>query len=160
MSLRNEDNNTTITPGPRKRLNNITYNRFLRKLKRKTYAKAIQSQLKSIHNCGCITQCFKIFAESGKRSVDLDAIKKILLNAEVSKLSEVFNTPSEVCADTSLSHESLTLFPAHLFAMTGRRKRGPGPWNTSNTWLKFSQIEGIFLKTNYGIRGRRYWKHQ
>ena len=40
MSLKNEGNNTTITPDPIKRLNNITDNRVLRKRKRKTYAEA------------------------------------------------------------------------------------------------------------------------
>ena len=45
MSLKNEDNNTTITPDPTKRLNNITDNPVLRKRKRKTYAEAVQSDL-------------------------------------------------------------------------------------------------------------------
>ena len=64
------------------------------------------------HNCnqntivGISPNVSKFDAESGKRSVDLDTIKKTLLSAEVSKLSEVSNTPSDVCADTSLSHKS------------------------------------------------------
>ena len=45
MSLKNEDNNITLTTDPMKRLNNITDNRFLRKRKRKPYAEATQSDL-------------------------------------------------------------------------------------------------------------------
>ena len=41
-----------------------------------------------------------------------------------------------------------------------RRKAQKRPWNTSNKRSKLAQIEGIFLKINYRIRGRRYWKHQ
>ena len=32
-------------------------------------------------------------------------------------------------------------------------------WNTLNTWLKLDQIEGIFLRINYAVRERRYWKY-
>ena len=32
-------------------------------------------------------------------------------------------------------------------------------WNTSNTWLEFAQIESIFFRINYGIRGWWYWKY-
>ena len=48
----------------------------------------------------------KVDAESGIRSVDLEAIKKTLLNAEVFKFSKVSNTPPYVRVDTSLSHNS------------------------------------------------------
>ena len=30
---------------------------------------------------------------------------------------------------------------------------------TLNTRLKLDQVEGIFLRTNYGIREQRYWKY-
>ena len=46
----------------------------------------------------------KIDAESGKRSVDLEAIRKTLLSAKVSKFSKVSNTPPDVCVETPLSH--------------------------------------------------------
>ena len=45
----------------------------------------------------------KLDAESGKRSVDLEAIKKNLLSAEGFKFS---NTPPNICVDTSFSHNS------------------------------------------------------
>ena len=41
-----------------------------------------------------------------------------------------------------------------------KREANKRTWNTSSTWSKFAQIQGIFLRRNYGIRGRRYWKHQ
>ena len=41
-----------------------------------------------------------------------------------------------------------------------KRKAEKRPWNTSNTWLKLAQIEGIFFRINYRICGLRYWKHQ
>ena len=46
----------------------------------------------------------------------------------------------------------------NLFAIKKRRKKRP--WNTSNMWLKFAQIEGIFFRINYRIRGPFHWKHQ
>ena len=45
----------------------------------------------------------KLVQKSGKRSVDLETIKKTLLSTEASKFS---NTPPDVCVDTSLSHNS------------------------------------------------------
>ena len=48
----------------------------------------------------------KVGAESGKRSVDLEAINKTLLSGEVSKFPKVSNTPPDVCVDTSFSHNS------------------------------------------------------
>ena len=33
------------------------------------------------------------------------------------------------------------------------------PWNTSDTWLIFSQIESIFLRINYRMHEQQYWKH-
>ena len=48
----------------------------------------------------------KLDAESGKRSVDLAAIKKTLLSAEGPKLSKVSNTPPTICVNTFLSHNS------------------------------------------------------
>ena len=106
MSLKNEENNITLTLDPMKRLNNITDNRVLRKQKRKTYAKATQSDLLKgkivdiSHNVG------KVGAKSGKRSVDLEAIKKTLLSIEASKIFKVSNTSPDVCVDISLSHNS------------------------------------------------------
>ena len=41
-----------------------------------------------------------------------------------------------------------------------KKKAEKRAWNTSNTWLKFAQIEGIFFRINFGIRGRRCWKYQ
>ena len=35
-----------------------------------------------------------------------------------------------------------------------KRKVKERLWDTSNTWLKFAQLEGIFFKTNYQIRGQ------
>ena len=45
MSVRNEDNNTTTTRDPMKKLNNITDNFVLRKRKRKAYAETTQLDL-------------------------------------------------------------------------------------------------------------------
>ena len=106
MPLRNEDKNTTMTPDPMKRLNNITDNRVLRKRKRKTYAEAKQSDLLEGKSAVIPPNVGKVDAEKGKRSADLEAIKKTLLSAEVSKFSKVSNTPPDVCVDTSLSHNS------------------------------------------------------
>ena len=106
MSLKNEDNNTTTTLDLMKTLNNITDNRVLWKRKRKSYAEATQSDLLEGKIVGMSPNIGKVDAESGKRSVDLEAIKKTLLNAEVSKFSKVSNTPPDVCAYTSLSHNS------------------------------------------------------
>ena len=105
MPLRNEDNNTTIMY-PMKRLNNITDNRVLRKRKRKTYGEATQSDLLEGKNVDIPPNVRKVHAESGKRSVDLEVIKRTLFSAEVSKFSKVSNTPPDVCVDKSLSHNS------------------------------------------------------
>ena len=40
------------------------------------------------------------------------------------------------------------------------RKVKKKPWNTSNMWLIFALIEGIFFTKNYGIHWRWYWKYQ
>ena len=106
MSLKNEDNNTTITPDPMKRLNNITDNPVLRKRKRKTYAEAVQSDLLEGKIVVTSPNVRKSDGKICKRPADLDAIKKSLLNAEVSKFFKVSNTPSNVYVDTSLSHNS------------------------------------------------------
>ena len=106
MSLKNEDSNITLTPDPMKRLNNITGNRVLRKRKRKTYAEEIQSDILEGKMVGISPKVGKVSAESGKRFVDLEAIKKTLLSAEVSKFSKVSHTPQDVGVDTSLSHNS------------------------------------------------------
>ena len=84
-----------------KTLNNITDNRVLWKRKRKSYAEATQSDLLEGKIVGMSPNIGKV-----KRSVDLEAIKKTLLSAEVSKFSKVSNTPPDVCAYTSLSHNS------------------------------------------------------
>ena len=106
MSLKNKDNNITLTPDPMKRLNNITDNRVLRKRKRKTYAEATQSDLLDGKIVDISPNVGKVGAKSGKRSVDLEPIKKTLLSTEASKFSKVSNTPPDVCVDTSLSHNS------------------------------------------------------
>ena len=41
-----------------------------------------------------------------------------------------------------------------------KREAKKRPWKSSNMWLKFAQIEGIFFKINYGICGQRCWKHR
>ena len=50
-----------------------------------------------------------------------------------------------------------TLFPVHLFTIKKVKNR---PWNTSNTWLKFSKTKGIFFRINCGISGQQYREHQ
>ena len=106
MSLKNEDNNITLTPDLMKRLNNITDNRVLRKRKRKIYAEATQSDLLEGKFVDILPNVGKVGAKSGKRSVDLEAIKKTLLSTEASKFSKVSNTPPDFCVDKSLSHNS------------------------------------------------------
>ena len=54
--------------------------------------------------------------------------------------------------------ELLTSSPSTSFCYTGKAKKRP--WSTSNTWLKFAQIEGKSSRINYGIRERWYSKHQ
>ena len=51
----------------------------------------------------------------------------------------------------------LNLVPSASFCYN--RKAEKKPWNTSNRWIKFGQIEEIFFRINYGIRGQRYWKY-
>ena len=53
---------------------------------------------------------------------------------------------------------SVNLVPSASFRY--KKKAEKRLWNTSNTWLKFAQIEGIFFRINYRIYGRQYWKHQ
>ena len=62
-------------------------NRVLRKRKRTTYAEASQSDLTEGKSVGIPPNVGNVDAESGNRSVDLEAIKMTLLNAEVSKFS-------------------------------------------------------------------------
>ena len=106
MSLKNEDKNTAIKPDPIKRLNNITDNRVLRKRRRKAYVEATQSDLVESKIVDISPNVGKVDAENGKRSFDLEAIKKTFLSAEGSKFSKVSNTPPNICVDTSLSHNS------------------------------------------------------
>ena len=91
-----------------KRLINITDNCVLRKRKRKTYAEATQSDLLQSKILGISLNVGKVDEENGGRSIDLEAIKKTLLSAKLSKFSRVIitNTPPDVCADTFLSHNS------------------------------------------------------
>ena len=98
-----------MTPDPMKKLNNITDNRVLRKRKRETYAEATQSDLLEGKKVGIRPNVGKVNAEGGKRSIDLEAIKKTLLSAEVSKFSKVSNTPPDGCVDTSLSYNCSNL---------------------------------------------------
>ena len=93
MLLKNEDNNTAIKPDPMKRFGNITDNRVLRKRKQRTNAKTTQSDLVESKIVDISPNVEKVDAESGKRSFDLEAIKKNLLSAEGSKFSKVSNTP-------------------------------------------------------------------
>ena len=58
------------------------------------------------------------------------------------------------CYYHEISPESTSSL-AHLFAIRGRRKRGPGTLDITHV-IKIAQIEGIFLRINYEIRGRRY----
>ena len=51
----------------------------------------------------------KVDAESGKRTLVLEAIKMNLLSAEGSKFSKVSNAPPNVCVDASLTHNSSNL---------------------------------------------------
>ena len=106
MLLKNEDKNTATKPDPMKRFDNITDNRVLRKRKQKTYAEATKSDLVESKIVDISPNVEKVDAESGKRSFDLEAIKKNLLSAEGSKFSKVSNTPPNICVDTSLSHNS------------------------------------------------------
>ena len=106
MSLKNEDNGITLTPDPMKRLNDITDNHVLRKRKRKIYAEATQSDLLEGKIADISPNVGKVGAKSGKKSVDLEAIKKTLLSTEASKYSEVSNTPPDICVDISLFHNS------------------------------------------------------
>ena len=106
MLLKNEDKNIATKPDPMKRFNNITDNRVLRKRKEKTYAEATKSDLVESKIVDISPNVEKVDAESGKRSSDLEAIKKSLLSAEGSKFSEVSKTPPTVCVDTSLSQNS------------------------------------------------------
>ena len=82
MSSKNEDKNTAIKPDPMKRFDNITDNRVLRKRKQKTYAEATQSVIVESKIVDMSPNVEKVDAESGKRSFDLEAIKKNLLSAE------------------------------------------------------------------------------
>ena len=96
MLLKNEDNNTAIKPDPMKRFGNITDNRVLREGKQRTYVKATQSDLVESKIVDISPNVEKVDAESGKRSFDLEAIKKNLLSAEGSKFSKVSNTPPNI----------------------------------------------------------------
>ena len=51
----------------------------------------------------------------------------------------------------------LNLVPSASFCYNRKAKKKP--WNTSNRWIKFGQIEEIFFRINYGIRKQRYWKY-
>ena len=111
MLLKNKDKNTTTKPDPMKRFDNITDNRVLRKRKQKTYAEATKSDLVEIKIVDISSNVEKVDAEIGKRSFDLEAIKKNLLSAEGSKFSKVSNTPPYICVNTSLSHNSSDFVP-------------------------------------------------
>ena len=93
-----------------KRLNNITDNRVLKKRKRKIYAEARQSDLLEGNIVGISPNVGKVDAENGKRSVDLEAIKKTLLSAEASKFSK-FLTLHQMFVRINLS----TITPPTLF---------------------------------------------
>ena len=62
----------------------------------------------------------------------------------------VISTPSDV-------QPVYNLDPSAFFRY--KRKAKKSLWNTSDMWLKFAQIEDIFFRINYGIRGRQYWKY-
>ena len=86
-------------PDPTNRLSNITDNLVLRKWKRKTYAETTQSDLLEGKIVGISPNAGNVDAESGKRSVDLEAIKKTFFSVEVSKFSKVSNTPPDVLCE-------------------------------------------------------------
>ena len=46
------------------------------------------------------------------------------------------------------------LAPNALFCYGSKAKKKP--WSTSNTELKFAQIDCIFFRINYGKRGNQY----
>ena len=46
------------------------------------------------------------------------------------------------------------LTPNALFCYGSKAKKIP--WSTSNTELKFAQIDCIFFRINYGKRGNQY----
>ena len=48
--------------------------------------------------------------------------------------------------------------PSASFHYKGKAKNRP--WNTLNMWSEFAEIEGIFFRINYEIRGRHCWKQQ
>ena len=109
MLLKNEDKNTTTKLDPIKRFDNITDNRDLRKRKQKTGA--TKSDVAESKIVDISPNVEKVDAESSKKSSDLEAIKKNLLNAEGSKFSMVSNTPPNICVDTSLCHNSSNFVP-------------------------------------------------
>ena len=67
---------------------------------------ATRSDLVESKIVGILPNVGKVDEESAKRSVHLETIKKTLLSAEGSKFSKVYNTPPNICVDTSLSHNS------------------------------------------------------
>ena len=89
-----------------KRFDKITDNRVLRGKKWKTYGEARQSDLVESKIVDISTKVENVDTESGKRSFDLEAIMKTLLSAKGSKFSKVSNIPTNICVDTSLSHNS------------------------------------------------------
>ena len=103
-------------------------NRVLRKQKRTTDAEATQSDLIEGKSVGIPPNVEKIDAESANRSVDLEAIKKTLLSAKVSKFFKVSNTPPDVCVDTYLSHNSSSFF-------SGTTETEPGMLSTNADFI-------------------------
>lgn len=95
-----------MTPDPIKRLNNNIDNRVLRKRKQKNHDDTTQSDPLEDKIVGISPNVWKIDAESDKRYVDLIAIKKTLLSAEISKFLRVSNTPPNFSVDTCLSYNS------------------------------------------------------
>ena len=75
----------------------------------------------------------------------------MLLDIPMFEYAKILNVPGRV-----LNMPNLVTSTSFCY----KRKAKKRPWNTSNTWLKFAQIEDIFFRINYEIRGRRYWKYQ
>ena len=82
--------------------------------------------------------------------------KSAPLNTPLHQFSPIFKAIWR--AGRSLFNNFCILVPSASFGY--KRKAKKRPWNTWNMWFKFFQIEGIFFRINYGIRGRWYWKCQ
>ena len=83
-------------------------------------------------------------------------LKIVILLADIDHLVKLLS--NHYATLSPKSHENISLVPSVSFRY--KRKAKKRLWNTSNTRSKFAQIEGMFLRISYGIRGWRYWKYQ